>query len=81
MKINHLNKQNLLECYNCGPVKLSGDSNAFYERHFTFDQVVGWPEHHFRGVRSGAAGAARRHGQLPHGRPHVPGPMLTACHE
>src|SRR5271166_2126660 len=33
-------KQSLIERYNCGPVKLSGDSNAFYERHVTFDQVV-----------------------------------------
>ena len=31
---------NLLDHYNCGPVKLSGDHNAFYERHVTFDQVV-----------------------------------------
>ena len=31
---------NLLERYNCGPVKLSGDHNAFYERHVAFDQVV-----------------------------------------
>jgi len=31
---------NLLARYNCGPVKLSGDPNAFYERHVTFDQVV-----------------------------------------
>ena len=33
-------KPSLLEHYNCGPVKLSGDPDAFYERHFTFDQVV-----------------------------------------
>ena len=33
-------KQSPVERYACGPVKLSGDSNAFYERHFTFDQVV-----------------------------------------
>jgi starch phosphorylase len=26
--------------YDCGPVKLSGDPNAFYERHVAFDQVV-----------------------------------------
>jgi starch phosphorylase len=32
--------KNLLERYNCGPIKLAGDSNAFYERHVTFDQVV-----------------------------------------
>ncbi len=30
----------LLDHYNCGPVKLSGDPNALYERHLTFDQVV-----------------------------------------
>ncbi|MEO7933931.1 MAG: glycogen/starch/alpha-glucan phosphorylase [Chthoniobacterales bacterium] len=30
----------LLARYNCGPVKLSGDPNALYERHFTFDQVL-----------------------------------------
>jgi starch phosphorylase len=33
-------KQPLLARYDCGPVKLSGDSNAFYERHVMFDQVV-----------------------------------------
>jgi starch phosphorylase len=33
-------KQSLVERYDCGPVKLSGDSNAFYERHVAFDQVV-----------------------------------------
>ena len=33
-------RQSLLERYDCGPVKLSGDSNAFYERHVTFDHVV-----------------------------------------
>src|ERR1700690_332982 len=32
--------KNLLERYNCGPIKLAGDSNAFYERHVMFDQVV-----------------------------------------
>jgi len=30
----------LIQQYNCGPVKLSGDPNALYERHFTFDQVL-----------------------------------------
>jgi starch phosphorylase len=30
----------LLARYDRGPVKLSGDSNAFYERHVAFDQVV-----------------------------------------
>ena len=33
-------KQSLVDRYDCGPVKLSGDSNAFYERHVAFDQVV-----------------------------------------
>jgi starch phosphorylase len=33
-------KKTLLDRYNCGPVKLSGESNALYERHVTFDQVV-----------------------------------------
>jgi starch phosphorylase len=35
-----MNKDNLLKRYNCGPVKMSGDANAFYERHLTFDQVI-----------------------------------------
>ncbi len=35
-----LHQKTLLERYNCGPVKLSGDPNALYERHLTFDQVV-----------------------------------------
>ena len=30
----------LLRRYNCGPVKFSGDDNALYERHLTFDQVL-----------------------------------------
>ena len=30
----------LLAQYRCGPVTFSGDHNAFYERHLTFDQVV-----------------------------------------
>lgn len=30
----------LVARYDCGPVKLSGDPNALYERHVTFDQVV-----------------------------------------
>ena len=34
------NLQNLLACYICGSVNPSGDSNAFYERPVTFDQVV-----------------------------------------
>jgi starch phosphorylase len=33
-------RRSIAERYGCGPVKLSGDSNAFYERHVTFDQVV-----------------------------------------
>jgi starch phosphorylase len=31
---------NLLERFNCGPVTFSGGSDALYERHLTFDQVV-----------------------------------------
>src|SRR5271169_3254095 len=40
MKNKSGTKQSLIERYDCVPVKLSGDSNAFYERHVTFDQVV-----------------------------------------
>ena len=40
MKNRPETKQSLVERYGCGPVKLSGNSNAFYERHVTFDQVV-----------------------------------------
>ena len=40
MKIKTKTQQSLIERYNCGPVKLSGDSNALYERHVTFDDVV-----------------------------------------
>jgi starch phosphorylase len=40
MKIKAKTQPSLLARYDCGPVKLSGDSNAFYERHVTFDQVV-----------------------------------------
>src|SRR5688572_23778732 len=32
--------ENLLARFNCGPVKLSGDDNALYERHLTFDQLI-----------------------------------------
>ena len=32
--------QSPLARYDCGSVKLSGDTNALYERHVTFDQVV-----------------------------------------
>ena len=35
-----MNNENLLERYNCGPVKLTGNSDALYERHLTFDQVI-----------------------------------------
>ena len=31
---------NLLDQYNCGPVKLSGLEDALYERHLTFDHIV-----------------------------------------
>jgi starch phosphorylase len=40
MKNRPETKQSLVKRYDCGPVKLSGDSNAFYERHVTFDHVV-----------------------------------------
>jgi len=40
MKNRPETKESILERYNCGPVKLSGGPDAFYERHFTFDQVV-----------------------------------------
>jgi starch phosphorylase len=40
MKSKTQTQQSLLERYNCGPVKLSGDPDALFERHFTFDQVV-----------------------------------------
>jgi starch phosphorylase len=32
--------ENLLDRYNCGPVKFSGGDNALYERHLTFDHVL-----------------------------------------
>jgi glycogen phosphorylase len=32
--------ENLLDRYNCGPVKFGGSHNALYERHLTFDQVI-----------------------------------------
>jgi starch phosphorylase len=32
--------ENLLDRYNCGPVKFSGGENALYERHLIFDQVI-----------------------------------------
>src|SRR5512138_877369 len=39
-KTTPVKKETLLARYNCGPVQLSGDANAFYERHLTFDQLV-----------------------------------------
>ena len=33
-------KEDLLARFNCGPVTLSGESSALYERHVMFDQVV-----------------------------------------
>jgi hypothetical protein len=39
-EIRPMDNDNLLERYNCGPVKLSGNSEALYERHLTFDQVA-----------------------------------------
>src|SRR6516225_8882681 len=30
----------LLEQYGCGPIRFSGDSDALYERHLLFDEVV-----------------------------------------
>src|SRR6185436_2928007 len=35
-----MSQENLLDRYNCGPVKFSGGDNALYERHLTFDQVI-----------------------------------------
>src|SRR3954466_8894353 len=32
--------QNLLEQYGCGPIRFSGDSDALYERHLLFDNVI-----------------------------------------
>jgi starch phosphorylase len=40
MKKRPETKQSTVERFDCGPVKLSGDSNAFYERHIAFDHVV-----------------------------------------
>jgi starch phosphorylase len=40
MKNNAKTEHSLLTRYDCGPVKLSGDTDALYERHVTFDQVV-----------------------------------------
>jgi glycogen phosphorylase len=33
-------RPNTLDHLNCGPVELSGSSDALYERHLTFDQVI-----------------------------------------
>ena len=33
-------KTNLLARYNCGPVNFSGNANALFERHLTFDQII-----------------------------------------
>jgi len=35
-----MSRSALLDRFNCGPVTFSGESNALYERHLTFDQVV-----------------------------------------
>ena len=40
MKNNAKTQQSPLARFDCGPVNLSGDTNALYERHITFDQVV-----------------------------------------
>ncbi len=39
-KSKPVNEAALRKRYNCGPVKLSGDANALYERHVMFDQVI-----------------------------------------
>jgi glycogen phosphorylase len=35
-----MKKEEFLKRFNCGPVQLTGDSDALYERHLTFDQVI-----------------------------------------
>lgn len=40
MKNIPISKAGLLDRYNCGPVKFSGNDNALYERHLTFDQII-----------------------------------------
>ena len=40
MKSRPIEKENLLARCNRGPLQLSGDPDAFYERRLTFDQVV-----------------------------------------
>src|SRR5436190_11871043 len=34
------NQTELLRRLNCGPIQFSGDDNALYERHLTFDQII-----------------------------------------
>ena len=44
MKENQfMSQENLLNRYNCGPVKFAGSDNALYERHLTFDHVLPVP--------------------------------------
>ena len=40
MKTKPASISGLLARYNCGSVKFSGNENALYERHLTFDQVI-----------------------------------------
>ncbi|HTD88985.1 MAG TPA: glycogen/starch/alpha-glucan phosphorylase [Candidatus Binatia bacterium] len=40
MKTKPISEQDILDRYNCGPLKFSGGANALYERHLTFDQVI-----------------------------------------
>ncbi len=40
MKSKSIPQANTLDRLNSGPVKFSGSSDALYERHLTFDQVV-----------------------------------------
>jgi starch phosphorylase len=41
MKTPHaMPRESLHDRFNCGPVKFSGENNALYERHLTFDQVL-----------------------------------------
>jgi starch phosphorylase len=35
-----MSNTNILEHYNCGPVKFAGDKNALYERHLTLNQII-----------------------------------------
>ena len=43
-RTTRVSTQDLLDRYNCGPLKFSGGANALYERHLTFDQVVPPPQ-------------------------------------